>query len=211
MNHSLCKLILVTHKGNTPLDTYLNFISQCAFSGITAVQLREKHLPFKEVLELGQELQIILKPLNIPLVVNDSVKLALALDADGLHLGQTDMDVLLARQYLGQDKMIGISINSSKQLLAANNMPVDYVGIGAIFPTRNKEDVEQVWGCQGLAGLSKYSKKSVVAIDGINLSNIHEVMRAGADGIAAIAAFHTSTKPSDTTKRLINIIREYTA
>ena len=104
------KLMLVTNKGNRPLQDYLNFIALCAKSGITSVQLREKKLTFNELVEFGKELQAILKPLGTPLIINDHVELALLLDADGVHLGQSDGNIIEARQRLGPDKVTAVGL-----------------------------------------------------------------------------------------------------
>jgi len=197
------KLILVTNKQSNPLDKYLAFIAECAKSGITAVQLREKNLNFNELLAFGKQLKSILKPLEIPLIINDNIELALALDADGIHLGQTDGDIQQARQKLGK-KIIGLTVNSIEQIQAANTLPIEYVGVGAIFPSLNKTDVTTIWGLDELAYAATIAKVPVVAIGGINTANAHKVIQAGANGIAAIAAFHETKTPANTIKKLLN-------
>jgi thiamine-phosphate pyrophosphorylase len=206
MKNQFYRLCLVTNKGNKHEDQYLNFIKICAKSGITSVQLREKNIPYESLLKFGKMLKEILAPFNIPLIVNDNVDLALGLDADGVHLGQTDGDIIAIRNILGPDKIIGISINSLDQLYAANLLPVNYVGCGAIFPTKNKIDVSTIWGIEGLKQLSTLSKHPVVAIGGIDEYNASEVISAGANGIAAIGVFHDALDPEATTKKLYNII-----
>ncbi len=206
MKNQFYKLCLVTNKGNNHEDKYLNFIKVCAKSGITSVQLREKNIPYESLLKFGKMLKETLLAFNIALIINDNVDLALELDADGVHLGQTDGDIMAVRKILGPNKIIGISINSLDQLYAANLLPVNYAGCGAIFPTKNKSDVATIWGIEGLKQLSALSKHPLVAIGGIDEYNASEVMRAGADGIAAIGAFHDAMDPEATTKKLYNII-----
>jgi len=206
MKKSIYKLILVTIKDNKLLDQYLRFLTMCAESGITAVQLREKQLPYKELLAFGKAIQRVMKPFDVPLIINDNIQLAIAINADGVHLGQTDGDVCAARQQLGNDKIIGLTIDSIDQLYIANNLPINYVGIGAIFPTHNKNDVPTVWGSAGLKKLSSLTHYPIVAIGGINESNAQAVMQAGASGIAAIDAFHTAVDPMTTTKNLRHIV-----
>src|SRR5579862_8048696 len=135
MKTNVCKLIFVTNKNNAILDHYLYLLEACAASGITAVQLREKQLPYNVLLEFGKAIQRIIQPYGIPLIINDHVQIAMAINADGVHLGQKDGDVNAARQQLGPDKLIGLTVDSVDQLHTANELPINYVGIGAIFQT----------------------------------------------------------------------------
>jgi thiamine-phosphate pyrophosphorylase len=203
----LCKLMLVTNKKDLPLDAYLDFISICAKSGVTSIQLREKSLDFDDLFQFGRQLQSILAPLSIPLIVNDSVELAYALNADGVHLGQTDGCALDARRILGDGKIIGLSIDTLAQLDIANTLPINYVGVGTIFPTNNKTDTGTVWGCEGLKKAALASKHPIIAIGGIDETNAIHVIQTGASGIAAIGAFHNALDPAATTSRLRRITR----
>ena len=135
------KLVLVTQKRNKSIDTYLNFIKTCIDSGVTSIQLREKKLEFQELLKFGYALHSLLKSHNIPLIINDNIELALALDAEGVHLGQSDCHVLRARNRLGYKKIIGLSINTIQELKVTHNSPIDYIGLSSIFPTNSKENV----------------------------------------------------------------------
>lgn len=200
------KLTLVTNKKATPLDQYLKFVYACAKSGITCVQLREKNLHPDELLEFGTQLLSLLQPFSIPLIINDNADLAYRLNADGVHLGQSDGNVSEIRERLGDDKIIGLSINSIAQLHAANTLPIDYVGVGAIFPTNNKKNITTIWGCDGLKQIASLSNHVVIAIGGINDSNVSDVIKAGAHGVAAIAVFHDATDPSLTTNKLHDLI-----
>jgi len=208
MNHHFSKLTLVTNKGDTLLDEYLVFIKECAQAGITCVQLREKKQSRAGLFTLGKEIKRILAPFNIPLIVNDDPQLALALNADGVHLGQTDGDVLSVRKLLGERKVIGLSINTEEEMKLANALPVDYVGVGTIFPTRNKVNAQRVWGCDALAQIRQNTSKTIIAIGGINESNINTVLHSGADGIAAIGVFHESSNPTLTIKQLLKIMNQ---
>ena len=135
MKNPSYKLILITNKQDQKLEEYLEFISICANSGITSVQLREKKLPYDKLVEFGKQLKSCLKNFSIPLIINDNIKLAQQLDAEGVHLGQSDGDALEVREILGPNKIIGLTINSLEQLHIANNLPLDYVAISAIFST----------------------------------------------------------------------------
>lgn len=196
------KLMLVTNRQQTPMDDYLQFIKICAHAGITSVQLREKNQAPGVLYEFGVKLKHILDPLQIPLIVNDDIELALKLNASGVHLGQTDGNPEQARALLGPDKIIGVSIDTEENLIIANQLRIDYVGIGAIFPTSNKNNVATIWGVDGLRQLAPHSKHPIIGIGGINESNAPEVLASGASGIAVIGALHESENPTLTTHNL---------
>ncbi len=196
------QLMLVTHRQQMMLEDYLQFITVCAMAGITSVQLREKQQSRAVLLTFGQQLKRILDPLHIPLIVNDDMALALELDASGVHLGQTDGDATIARDLLGPDKIIGISIDSEDNLMQANHLPIDYVGIGAIYETANKKNVATTWGLRGLQQLASRSKHPVIAIGGITTHHAADVMLSGANGIAVIGALHDTDDPKHVTQQL---------
>lgn len=205
MKDNFLKLTLVTNKSNSSLNDYLHFIAICAKSGLSAVQFREKNLSAQEGLEFAKHLQVLLMPFEIPMIVNDDIELCLKINAAGLHLGQTDGDVQRARQLLGPNKIIGLSVNTISQLERANDLPIDYGGIGAIFPTQNKPNIQTIWGLEGLKQAVKIAKFPMIAIGGIDESNAALVMETGVKGIAAIGAFHNSDSPETITKNLHNI------
>jgi thiamine-phosphate pyrophosphorylase len=182
--------ILVTQKGDRSLSDYLLFIDRWIDAGVTAVQLREKQLSSSALFAFAQALQQRLQVRRIPLIINDHLDLCLAVGAAGLHLGQTDGDVWQARQCLGENIWLGLSANSLTQVQAANQLSVNYIGVGAVFPTDNKANVERVWGLAGLAAAVQVSNHPVVAIGGINTANAAAVEATGVAGIAAIAAYH---------------------
>lgn len=208
MSNKFLKLMLVTNCRDTPLDSYLRFIRTCSDAGITSIQLREKHLPFRDVIKLGKSIKEIIANKNIKLIVNDSVELALELNADGVHLGQTDGDPEFARKTLGPDKIIGVSINSEIDLDRANLIDLNYVGVGAIFPTKNKTDIAKIWGIEGLNKLAQKSKHPIIAIGGIDEHNAVEALKAGAVGVAGIGIFQDSPQPNIVCKNLIKIVNE---
>ena len=208
MKDTFCPLTLVTHKGQTPEAPYLEFIEACLKAGITCVQLREKTLHGEELFHFGCSLKHLLNFYHVPLIVNDDVNLCLALNAFGLHLGQSDTHVSKARMALGAEKIIGLSVNSIEHIQNSRTLPIDYIGVGAIFPTHNKPNIETLWGLDGLAHVSTFSPYPLIAIGGIDESNALSVINSGADGIAAIGAFHESKDPYSTTKTMITIIQK---
>ena len=208
MKENFLQVTLVTNKGNTPRAHYLEFIELCLKAGVTCVQLREKSLLHEDLLDFGNSLKSLLDLYKVPLIVNDDIDLCIKLSAFGVHLGQADTEVTKARSALGQDKIIGLSVNTIQQIQKSLTLPIDYIGVGAIFPTHNKPDVETIWGLSGLRQASLLSSHPIVAIGGIDESNAFSVINSGANGIAAIGAFHNSKNPFLTIKNLIKIIKE---
>lgn len=199
-------LMLVTQKKQTTVADYVNFIKTCVDAGVTCVQLREKELNQHELITLGTLLLEVLKPMSVPLIINDHLDVALRLNADGVHLGQSDGDVITARKKLGEHKIIGLTVNSLADIEIANTLPVDYIGVGAIFPTDNKPNVKHHWGLAELKQAVNLSQHKVVAIGGINQDNVAAVLDTGTQGIAAIGAFHAAKKPADVVKFFLNQI-----
>jgi len=206
MTPDFYKLILVTNRKNTSLDEYLKFIKICATSGITAVQLREKNANCEFLLDFGRKLKSILAPLNLPLIINDHVQLTVELDADGVHLGPEDGDPKLARKILGPHKIIGVSVYSQKDLIAANALPINYIGVGAVFNTMSKENIDTILGVTKLKKILAKTNHPAVGIGGINENNASSVIKAGAQGIAVINAIHSARDPAKTIGKLRAII-----
>ena len=190
MKQTCPRLTLVTQLGDQNIKKYIDFILSCVGSGVSAVQLREKKRTGFELLSYAHALCEALAALSIPLIINDSLALCLQTKAQGLHLGQSDGCVIEAREKLGPDKIIGLTVNSMAQIHVANSLPVDYIGVGPIFKTKNKAGAEYIWGVDGLAQAVSISKHPVVAIGGVDSTSITKVVRSGVDGIAAIGAFH---------------------
>jgi hydroxyethylthiazole kinase/thiamine-phosphate diphosphorylase len=201
MKKSVLKLVLITQRGSCPLEEYLEFIRTCVKAGVTAVQLREKKLIGDQLLDYATALHACLKKLNIPLIINDSLELCLKLNAEGLHLGQSDGDIFEARKKLGPEKLIGLSTDTLAQAQRANYLPIDYIGVGAIFPSDSKLDIKQC-GISGLQDMATITKHALVAVGGLNPDNITPVVHAGATGFAAIAIFHRANNPMKTTYNL---------
>ena len=208
MKENFLQLMLVTNKGNTPTVPYLEFIEACLKGGVTCVQLREKSLLHEDLLYFGSALKRLMDVYNVPLIVNDDIDLCIKLRACGVHLGQADTEITKARSVLGSDKIIGLSVNTMVHIQNSLTLPIDYIGVGAIFPTNNKPNIETMWGLDGLNHAFLVSSRPIVAISGIDESNAFSVINSGANGIAAIGAFHQAKDPFLTTKNLINIIKE---
>jgi thiamine-phosphate pyrophosphorylase len=147
---------------------------------------------------------LLLKPLGIPLIINDRVDIAHAIGADGVHLGQSDLNVVEARAILGKKAIIGISIESLKQAEAAIEEDVNYLAASPIFPTKTKTDCGEPWGLDGLKQLCTISEYPVVAIGGINETNVKQVMDCGAAGVALVSAIFDSSCPQTSSQTMIS-------
>ena len=182
------KLYLVTDRDLSLGRSLEEVVSEAVKGGVTVVQLREKEALTGEFIELARRLMKLLKPLNIPLIINDRVDVALAVDADGVHIGQSDMSYEDARRLLGPDRIIGLSVERFEDIEAANSLDVDYIGISPVYGTPTKTDTAEPFGLEGLRKAVELSVHPTVAIGGMNASTIGEVMAAGTDGVAVVSA-----------------------
>jgi thiamine-phosphate pyrophosphorylase len=199
-------LYLVTDRrlaGARPLE---DLVRAAVRGGVTAVQLREKECGTREFVELARGLKKLLEPLDIPLLINDRVDVALAAGADGVHVGQSDMQYGDARRLLGPDAIIGLSVETLEQGGQAASLDLNYLGVGPIFPTGTKPDAAPHLGIEGLASLRAASRQALVAIGGINAANAAAVLRAGADGIAVVSAICAAGDPQAAAAELRRIV-----
>lgn len=208
MNIESLKLCLVTHRQNQPFDSYLDFIMQCIHAGVTSVQLREKNLNEGELLEMARCLKKNLSPLGVPLIINDCLEVAKQVNAEGVHLGQSDASVTKARALLGEKVWIGLSIESWDELLLANqNKEINYVAASAVFASKTKNNCRMTWGLDGLAQFCQSAQHPVVAIGGMTSSNVKEVVQCGVAGVAVISAIHDALTPSAAVSAFIQAMR----
>jgi thiamine-phosphate pyrophosphorylase len=195
-------LYLVTDRRLSSPRSLHDVVRAALRGGVTAVQLREKECATRDFVDLARALKAILAPAGVPLVINDRVDVALAACADGVHIGQSDMDYRDARRLLGPDAIIGLSVETPEQAERAADLAVDYLGVGPIFPTPTKTDAAPVWGIEGLAALRRASRHLLVAIGGIDRENAGAVIRAGADGIAVVSAICAAPDPEQAAREL---------
>jgi len=177
-------------------------VEESVKGGVTMVQLREKDCSTREFIELAIRLKQKLAPYNVPLIINDRADVALAADADGLHIGQSDMEYSMARQLLGAGKIIGLSVENLEQVYESNDSDVDYIGISPVFSTKTKTDTAPPFGLEGIRDVMAISNHPVVAIGGINLTNAREIMEAGAHGIAVVSAICSAERPKEAASEL---------
>ena len=164
--------------------------------GVSIIQLREKSLNTKQFYKRAIKTKSICDQYKIPLIINDRLDIALAVDASGLHIGQTDLPFEIARTILGENKIIGISISNQNQVIESNNTNADYIGLSPIFSTKTKtNNLENPLGLNGLKKIRKLSNKPIISIGGINKTNAFEVRKLGSDGIAVISAISKASDP----------------
>lgn len=168
----------------------LDKVEQALKAGITAFQYREKgdsSLNAEEKLTLGRKLQALCKKYQVPFIIDDDVDLALELQADGIHVGQSDRAIQKVIDQVSGKMFIGYSCSTLAEVEEANELPIDYVGSGPIFPTLSKLDADPVIGTDGVQKLVLASKNPIVAIGGISLENVSELASSGVKGIAVIS------------------------
>ncbi|PWE00109.1 thiamine phosphate synthase [Marinilabilia rubra] len=205
--HFDLSLYLVTDR-DLSLERPLNeVIGEAIKGGITMVQLREKTASTRQFIGEALEIKSLLKQAKIPLIINDRVDVAMAIDADGVHLGQSDMHWKMARKLLGPDKLIGLSIENEAQIEDANNADIDYIGISPVFTTPTKRDLEHGLGLGGTTQIAKLSRHPSVAIGGINPTNAADVILTGVNGISVVSAICSATDPASAAKELSEIMR----
>jgi thiamine-phosphate pyrophosphorylase len=154
------------------------------------------------MIETVRDMRLMCEKAGVTIIVNDRIDIAIASDADGVHLGQDDFPIPLARRLLGDDKIIGGSASNIEEALECVSQSVDYIGFGPIYPTTSKEDAGPATGIEMLKRISGEVSLPVIAIGGIDSGNIHEVMRSGAYGIAVISAVCCSHEPEEATRIL---------
>ena len=167
--------------------TLYSQVEEALKGGATFIQLREKELDEEHFLEEAKEIKELCRRYQVPFVINDNVEIALAVDADGVHVGQSDMEAGDVRAKLGPDKIIGVSAQSVEQAVMAEQNGADYLGVGAVFPTGSKADALEV-SHDTLKAICKAVKIPVIAIGGISKENILELSGSGICGIAVISA-----------------------
>ncbi len=202
-------LYLVTDRAMAGERSLETVVIEAVQGGVTAVQLREKDMATRDFIRCAVELKKRLTALDVPLIINDRVDVALAVGADGVHLGQRDMPYEQAREILGKEALIGLSVETIEQAEQANRLDVDYIGLSPVFTTPTKTDVETSLGLDGVRRICDITRHPTVAIGGINRDTITDVLGAGAEGIAVVSAIMASESPREAARELAEIIRKY--
>ena len=184
-------------------------VKEALDGGVTFLQLREKQIDSELFLQEAQELKELCKQYQVPFVINDDVELALKVDADGVHVGQSDMEAGDVRKKLGKDKIIGVSAQTVEQAVMAEKHGADYLGVGAVFPTSSKDDAQEV-DDETLKAICQAVQIPVIAIGGINTQNVDRLKGSGICGVAVISAIFAQEDIKEAAKELKNRTKEAT-
>ena len=185
MNREALRLYLVTNRYQDSLESFLEKIETACRSGVTIVQLREKNLTTNQYYQLAKEVKEITDAYQVPLIIDDRLDVCLAVDAAGLHIGDDELPVSVARQVLGPDKILGVTAKTVKRALEAEESGADYLGTGAIFPTTTKENAT-ITLISTLKTICQRVAIPVVAIGGLTSENIDQLIGTGIAGVAVV-------------------------
>ena len=182
-------------------------VRECLEGGATILQIREKNLPENEFLEEAKEIQALCKEFKIPFIVNDNINIAAEIKADGVHVGQEDMDAKKVRDMLGENAILGVSASTVEEALKAEKDGADYLGVGAVFPTSTKGDADSVT-FETLKEICEAVSIPVVSIGGISADNLLKLKGSGIDGVSVISAIFASDDITAATKKLKALTEE---
>ena len=200
------KLYLVTDRTNKTDKEFLNIIKEAIKGGVTVVQIREKDADTLEFYNISKKVKEICSKYNVPLIINDRIDIALAIDADGVHIGQSDMPIKIARKLIGNDKILGISAHNIQEAKEAEENDADYLGVGAIFSTSTKKDANDV-SIDTLKEISSNVDIPTVAIGGINLDNVEKLKDTNISGISVVSAIMNAENPKIASENLLRKIK----
>ncbi|MFC1835207.1 thiamine phosphate synthase [Thermodesulfobacteriota bacterium] len=198
---------LVTDRSLSKGRSNAEIVVAAVGGGVSVVQLREKDLETRLFYEEGVKIADFLKQAGVPLIINDRIDIALAVDADGVHLGQSDMPLGVARRILGPDKIMGVSINELDELSDEAIASADYLAVSPVFDTATKEDITTPWGLDGVRRIRSLTDKPLVAIGSMKEENAREVVAAGADSVAVVSAIVSAADPESAVRTLVREVR----
>ena len=184
-----------------------NVVHQALKGGVAYVQLREKDVSTRVFVEEAWKIKALTAQFRVPLIINDRLDVALAAEADGVHIGQEDMPYEIARKLMGPRSIIGLSVENWDDVVKAQELDVNYLGVSPVFETPTKTDTKGNWGLDGLARIKAYSNHPLVAIGGLNASNAKDAVKAGADCIAVVSAICAAPDPLRASRELCGIIK----
>ena len=185
MNREALRLYLVTNRYQDSLESFLEKIERACLSGVTIVQLREKNLTTNQYYQLAKQVKEITDAYQVPLIIDDRLDVCLAVDAAGLHIGDDELPVSVARKVLGPEKILGVTAKTVKRALEAEEGGADYLGTGAIFPTTTKENAP-ITLISTLKTICQRVAIPVVAIGGLTSENIDQLIGTGIAGVAVV-------------------------
>lgn len=200
------ELYLVSDRAVLKDRDFICSLEEAIIGGVSVIQLREKDASSLEFYELALKVKMLTNKYNIPLIINDRLDIALAIDADGLHVGQGDLPAKVARNILGKEKILGVSTATLDEARLAIAAGADYIGVGALFPTDTKTDTRSV-SLQQLKHIKENVSVPVVGIGGINEANIKSVFETGIDGVAVVSAILGKPDIKVATSSLLGLIK----
>ena len=195
---------LVTDRRNKTDEEFLNIIEEAIKGGTTIVQLREKTASTKEFYDLALKVKEITSRYGVPLLINDRIDIALAVGSEGVHIGQDDMPADIAREIIGEDKILGVSASTVEEAKKAEIDSADYIGSGAVFPTATKDDADSV-SEEELKEIVDSIDIPVVAIGGITIENAHTLKASGIAGFSVVSAIMSAEDPKEASEKLKEI------
>ena len=203
MNNIDLSLYLVTDNSDDE-EKFLKTIEEAINGGVTVVQIREKTADTLDFYNLALKVKEITTKYNVPLIINDRVDVALAVDADGVHVGQSDMPCDITRELIGENKILGVSAATIDEAKKAEKDGADYIGTGAVFPTSTKDDAPSITK-KDLKNIVDSINIPVVAIGGINIENAKELKNTGISGLSVVSAIMSADNPKKASEKLLNI------
>jgi len=195
-------LYAVTDRAWVGTKSLYEQVKEALENGVTCVQLREKELNESDFLKEAKQISTLCKEHKVPFIVNDNVNIAIACKADGIHIGQEDMELTNVRKLVGEDMIIGVSAHTVEEAIKAQEGGADYIGIGAVFATSTKTDVD-VLSFETLRSICEAVDISTVAIGGIKKDNICKLKGSGIDGVAVVSAIFAAKDIATATKELL--------
>ena len=195
---------LVTDRRNKTDEEFLNIVEEAIKGGTTIVQLREKTASTKEFYDLALRVKEITSRYGVPLLINDRIDIALAVDSEGVHIGQDDMPADIAREIIGEDKILGVSASTVEEAKKAEIDSADYIGSGAVFPTATKDDADSV-SKDELKEIVDSIDIPVVAIGGITVENASTLKSSGIAGFSVVSAIMSAEDPKEASEKLKEI------
>ena len=200
-------LYLVTDRGLCGNRSLEDVACQALVGGAACIQLREKDMSTRFFVEEARRMKALTVRFGVPLIINDRIDVALVSGADGIHIGQGDMPYAEARKLMGPRAIIGLSVETWDDVVEAEALDVNYLGVSPVFETPTKTDTKGNWGLEGLARIKAYSRHPLVAIGGLNASNAKDVVIAGADCIAIVSAICAAPDPLRASREINAIIQ----
>ncbi|WP_349728907.1 thiamine phosphate synthase [Peribacillus frigoritolerans] len=201
-------LYLVTEE-SIALEKLTEIIAESVSGGVSIVQLREKNNSSLSFYKKASALKQLLNELSIPLIINDRVDIALAVGADGIHIGQDDLPLTVVKQMVPEDMIVGVSVSTLEEAHEAERNGADYIGVGSVFPTKTKQDAT-LMAIGDLEEICRSVSIPAVAIGGITADNISALSDSGLSGTAVVSAIMNAESPKSASESLLKIIKDFT-